>query len=929
MKLNDYQSLTGSLRLKNTSDQQTHTLIFEKEEGLLPGVCINDYYIDDAWSGADTVMLLPNEERTIAFEIRFPVPALDENDASFFEKWDIRRLETLTLSIWDKDVRYSFYNAATNKYIIGSPDYEKISISLNPAVALPDRAQISLKAIMLGEQMSVLIGSVSRYDGLLCMDIMIQNGYPYYLMKDMIMNDRENTILDFTLMDCQVDYSDCVMRIKPVASGQDQLAWDDHLYLDGNQPHTYRSYQIEIARADGTDISAEFYELGLRITYTDPGTNRYVPTSYCFIHIPDNVSSPVLSSGNLVITPAVLSAKIHFSLPDNPEQYSYRLAANLPEQIAERFDKDEVSSTSAFILSQPIEEDGECIIHRVYSVIPEEEINYNQGRLVILWPGILVWPEGGECPFITNIRLDDHLMTTDLGSFSINGFALNGQRVDYLYTQMQLKSDLRDAVTELTSAMGSNSFTDSTQAQSIEYQSMLLTVRQLPDGLAELLDCQTADVNCEYRDNNVQFSFLPAAERSPLILYCFQFKDGSIASLIVPFENARDASYNVRWTCMCCGSETYGRTCASCGHMKSSWICADCGKVNTFFKGSVCAKCGLPRSDSFTKTAKAHLNNNDYSQAIPYLKATLNNGSSYSSEWLGYLYSNGYGVEKDLDLALEYARVGTTLNSSYCYKTIGNILLEKAEPREALWNYLLAAYLGDTDAYLKIGDLYRNPANGMQDNAAALEAYKAAAAKVNTTAIEWCDYYEGTGAEKAIEDDGNVIVVRDGNYYTIQTANFQISFVSPEDFICFTTDKEASTEVYAEYTDFYDIMIKNGWFLYVYNPETRHRLQFTIKCGDFITEQIHDFSKLREDQQFSYASCYAQVNSIKIDEILRCEGNDWLRCNSNVMTTIAGGKLISANWLSPAFESRETDEVNREEIAMLLQTIRLSEPESK
>ena len=54
----------------------------------------------------------------------------------------------------------------------------------------------------------------------------------------------------------------------------------------------------------------------------------------------------------------------------------------------------------------------------------------------------------------------------------------------------------------------------------------------------------------------------------------------------------------------------------------------------------------------------------NYAAALPYLEATVNNGSAYSAEWLSQIYLQGYDVEKDLDLAMKYALIGAELNSS-------------------------------------------------------------------------------------------------------------------------------------------------------------------------------------------------------------------------------------------------------------------------
>lgn len=153
----------------------------------------------------------------------------------------------------------------------------------------------------------------------------------------------------------------------------------------------------------------------------------------------------------------------------------------------------------------------------------------------------------------------------------------------------------------------------------------------------------------------------------------------------------------------------------------------------------------------------------DYKKAFNYFKAseffdnsTDNLRRNYeATHILGICYMNGYGVEKDEDMALKYFLLESNPCSAYY---IGRIMQNKKEYKKALKAYEKSAKCGIRDSLNSLGILYEKGWGTKKDVKKALEYYQKAYKNGSTAAaynIALLYHFGEEGIKKDIEKAKN------------------------------------------------------------------------------------------------------------------------------------------------------------------------------
>lgn len=125
----------------------------------------------------------------------------------------------------------------------------------------------------------------------------------------------------------------------------------------------------------------------------------------------------------------------------------------------------------------------------------------------------------------------------------------------------------------------------------------------------------------------------------------------------------------------------YLKIAADANHPHANWIIA-----NMIIKGRIGNK-----------------SNDDYQNAWNYLNTANKLGSIAAINTMGLCYLNGYGVNKDVNKALEYFLEASHHNYPYAYNNIGKIYENKNKLDIAYEYYLKSALLDESWALNKVG----------------------------------------------------------------------------------------------------------------------------------------------------------------------------------------------------------------------------------
>lgn len=88
----------------------------------------------------------------------------------------------------------------------------------------------------------------------------------------------------------------------------------------------------------------------------------------------------------------------------------------------------------------------------------------------------------------------------------------------------------------------------------------------------------------------------------------------------------------------------------------------------------------LGDAESLYGIAGAYFAKKDFINAVKFHKEALSKGYFRSCHWLGLLYENGLGVEKDIDTALDYYRKGAMHGYMFAEVALSRVLFKSASP---------------------------------------------------------------------------------------------------------------------------------------------------------------------------------------------------------------------------------------------------------
>lgn len=88
----------------------------------------------------------------------------------------------------------------------------------------------------------------------------------------------------------------------------------------------------------------------------------------------------------------------------------------------------------------------------------------------------------------------------------------------------------------------------------------------------------------------------------------------------------------------------------------------------------------LGDAESLYGVAGAYFAKKDFINAVKFHKEALSKGFFRSCHWLGLLYENGLGVEKDVDAAIDYYRKGAIHGYMFAEAALSRVLFKTASP---------------------------------------------------------------------------------------------------------------------------------------------------------------------------------------------------------------------------------------------------------
>ncbi len=158
-------------------------------------------------------------------------------------------------------------------------------------------------------------------------------------------------------------------------------------------------------------------------------------------------------------------------------------------------------------------------------------------------------------------------------------------------------------------------------------------------------------------------------------------------------------------------------------------------------------------SDVIFNDAKRLYDNKEYQAALPKFKQAADLGHTESNYWLGVMYANGRGVEKNEVEAVRYYRIaaekgdkGAQNNLGVCYRNGRGVA--KNEVEAVKW-YRLAANQGNIHAQFNLGLCYEFGRGVTKDINEAKAWYQKAADKGHSQAKERLNKFNGTGTSSS------------------------------------------------------------------------------------------------------------------------------------------------------------------------------------
>jgi TPR repeat protein len=124
----------------------------------------------------------------------------------------------------------------------------------------------------------------------------------------------------------------------------------------------------------------------------------------------------------------------------------------------------------------------------------------------------------------------------------------------------------------------------------------------------------------------------------------------------------------------------------------------------------------------------------DYSLSFKYYDEAVQLGDVDGCFYLGYMYSMGYGIEKNLQKAIEYY---TRCDSASANNNLANIYKDGQDLKLAAEYYQKAMDKGDVSAILNLARMHQYGSYFRRDMEKAVELYKMAAKKGDKEAINW------------------------------------------------------------------------------------------------------------------------------------------------------------------------------------------------
>lgn len=172
-------------------------------------------------------------------------------------------------------------------------------------------------------------------------------------------------------------------------------------------------------------------------------------------------------------------------------------------------------------------------------------------------------------------------------------------------------------------------------------------------------------------------------------------------------------------------------TCAVCGFSSSNKAFFQIDHIIPFSKGGLsveenfqllCRKCNRKKGDKMITLPDdgsirefdfdKNISSEKYEEVWKHLKKTEQQGKAQNLNYIGIMYNNGYGTQKDYKKAMEYYKKAVEKDPSYsaAYKNIG-LLYENGQGTEqsldkALEYYIKSAETGDTDSMYNLADFY-------------------------------------------------------------------------------------------------------------------------------------------------------------------------------------------------------------------------------
>lgn len=138
----------------------------------------------------------------------------------------------------------------------------------------------------------------------------------------------------------------------------------------------------------------------------------------------------------------------------------------------------------------------------------------------------------------------------------------------------------------------------------------------------------------------------------------------------------------------------------------------------------------------------------DYEKALQLIRKSIDLGSAYGMNNLGWMYQNGFGITKDLNEAVKWYRMSAEHGDPVGQLDLGGLYSSgkgvTQDYAEAMKWYRMAADQGHAEGFSAIANMYYNGKGVAQDYAEAMKWYK----KADEKGLTWAKYYVGLCYEK-------------------------------------------------------------------------------------------------------------------------------------------------------------------------------------